>query len=176
MCNFLSAVVLKNGDILMHPMIDSHSELVEYFKLPDTSQHIRHFVKVELTPTTDESWLDPSLWTFRLDEERKPSWWDDEASAKAEADLRRRASAMIINDDKTPLIVDGCWIVGTKGKIREVRSGRIVRMCGGTLTAMRGGTLTAMGGGTLTAMGPRAELGKQARAYYDSLQAAKGAR
>jgi hypothetical protein len=152
MCSFLSAVVLKNGDILTHPMIDSHAELVEYFKLPDTSAHIRHFVKVELRPNTDESWLDPSLWTFRLDEENKPAWWDDEMSAKSEADLRRRATAMIINDDAHPLIVEGCWIVGTKGKIREVRSGRIVRMCGGTLTEMRGGTLTEMWGGTLTEM------------------------
>jgi hypothetical protein len=45
MCNFLSAVILKNGDVLMHPMIDSHSELIEYFKLPDANRDIRHFVK-----------------------------------------------------------------------------------------------------------------------------------
>ncbi len=166
MCNFLSAVVLKNGDILSHPTIDSHSELVEYFKLPDTKAHIRHFVKVELTPNIDESWLDSSLWEFRLDEETKPAWWTDEMSATAEADLRRRAQAMVINDDKTPLVLDGCWIVGTKGKIREVRSGRVMRVCGGTISEVRGGTIVGP-------VGPYAKVDKSADPFIASKQEPK---
>ncbi len=152
MCNFFSAVVLKNGDVLSHPMIDSHSELVEYFTLPDANAHIQHFAKVELTPTTQESWLDPSLWAFRVDEPVVPVWWTDELAAQVESEMRRRVAAMIITDDSHPLLVDGCWIVGGEAKIREVRSGRIVRMWGGTLTEMWGGTLTEMWGGTLTKM------------------------
>lgn len=35
MCNFLSAVVLKNGDVLTHPLLDSHSDLVRYYSLPE---------------------------------------------------------------------------------------------------------------------------------------------
>lgn len=44
MCNFLSALVLRNGDILTHPMIDSHSELVEHFKVPDATHTHQHTV------------------------------------------------------------------------------------------------------------------------------------
>lgn len=57
MCNFLSAVVLRNGDVLTHPMLDSHSDLVRYYKLPDTRVYHQHFAKVELTPV---DWLDVS--------------------------------------------------------------------------------------------------------------------
>ena len=31
MCEFLSALVVKNGDVLSHPLLDSHSDLVRYF-------------------------------------------------------------------------------------------------------------------------------------------------
>jgi hypothetical protein len=133
-CNFFSALVLQNGAVLTHPMLDHHSDLVRYFKLPDTSQFLHRFAKVKLTPV---DWMDVSTWNFRLDEETRPQWWDDIA-ASAEAELRKRASAMILRDGEHDLIVDGCWIVGGTAKIREVRSGRIVRVTGsahlGTVT------------------------------------------
>ena len=53
MCNFLSALVLRNGDVLHHPMLDSHSDLVRHFEVPDTREHHQHFAKVELTPVGD---------------------------------------------------------------------------------------------------------------------------
>ena len=87
MCNFLSAIVLRNGDVLTHPMLDSHSDLVAYYALPDTTAHHQHFAKVELTPV---DWLDPTTWRFRLDEETAPSWWEDVATG-VEAEMRRRA-------------------------------------------------------------------------------------
>ena len=125
MCNFLSALIVRNGDILTHPMLDSHHDLVTYFKLPDSNGHIPRFVKVELTPT--DNWLDPATWKWQVDEETLPRWWEDGLAVQAEAALRRRAKSMIVTDDRT-LIVDGCWIVGGKAKIRDVRSGRIVRV------------------------------------------------
>ncbi len=144
--------MLKNGDVLTHPLLDSHSDLVRYYQLPDGHQHHQHFAKVELTPgATDESWLDPSTWNFRLDEETKPGWWDDVA-VTAEQTLRDRARAMIVTTGRKDLILEGCWILAGDAVFADVRGGRIVRMLGGTLTAMRGGTLTAMRGGTLTEM------------------------
>ncbi len=50
MCNFLSALGLRNGDVLTHPMLDSHSDLVRYFKLHDNTAYLDRFAKVELTP------------------------------------------------------------------------------------------------------------------------------
>lgn len=71
MCQFLSAVILRNGDVLTHPMLDSHTDLIRYYKLPDTTAYHQHFAKVELTPV---DWMDPATWTFRLDEDTAPSW------------------------------------------------------------------------------------------------------
>lgn len=124
MCNFLSALVVKNGTVLSHPMLDSHSDLVRYFKMPDTSAHHQHFAKVELTP---DDLMDVSTWRFRLDEDTTPGWWEDVA-ARAEAELRKRAGAMILRAGEHDLIVDGCWIVGGTAKIRDIRSGRILRV------------------------------------------------
>ena len=153
MCNFLSALVMRDGSLKMHPMIDSHSELVEYFKLPDAKPFIQHFAKVELTPdyTSNDTVLDVSTWKFRLDEESEPQWWAD-VSERVERDLRARAERMILRSGDHGLIVDGCWIVGGDAKIRELRSGRIVRLCGGTVSAISGGTVSEIWGGTVSAI------------------------
>ena len=146
MCNFLSAVVLRNGDVLTHPLLDSHSDLIRYYELPDTRAHHQHFAKVELTP---DDWLNVDTWKFRLDESTAPGWWDD-VKASAEATLRDRAKRMIITTGRKDLILEGCWILAGDAEFVNMRGGRIVMMRGGTLTEMCGGTLTAMWGGTLS--------------------------
>jgi len=125
MCQFLSVLILRNGDVLHHPMLDSHADLVAYFKLPDTQVH-QHFAKAELTP---KDWLDPSTWAWRIDEESRPGWLDD-VEQQAEAKARVIAARMIITEAVIPprLIVEGCWIVGGNGIVRDVRGGRILRV------------------------------------------------
>ena len=126
MCNFLSVLVLKNGRILHHPMLDSHADLVAYFNLPDDTPFLERFAKAELTPV---DWLDPSTWKWRIDEAMRPQWLED-VEATAEAATRAIAKKMILTGDtKIPrLIVDGCWIVGGKSVVRDVRGGRIIRV------------------------------------------------
>jgi hypothetical protein len=124
MCQFLSALALKNGDVLTHPMLDSHSDLVTYFQLPDDTAHHQHFAKVELQP---QDWLDVSTWQFRLDEETEPGWWPDVAGP-VEQTLRDRAARMILREGEHRLIVDGAWIVGGTAVVRDVRAGRIMRV------------------------------------------------
>lgn len=142
MCQFLSAVILRNGDVLTHPMLDSHTDLIRYYKLPDTTAYHQHFAKVELTPV---DWMDPATWTFRLDEDTAPSWWDDVATG-VEATLRARAEKMILRGDHD-LIVDGCWIIGGAAKIRDVRSGRIMRVQGSAQIHRVGGSAQIHGVG-----------------------------
>lgn len=137
MCQFLSGIVLRNGDVLTHPLLDSHSDLIRYYRLPDAHAHHQHFAKVELTPV---DWLDVNTWQWRLDEETAPGWWSDVAG-QAEATLRDRAQRMIVTTGRRDLILEGCWILGGDAEFADVRGGRIAHMCGGTLTAMRGGTL-----------------------------------
>ena len=128
MCQFLSLLVLRNGDVLHHPMLDSHADLVNYFKLPDDRAHHQHFAKVELTPAAD-TWLTPDLWTWRIDEPARPAWLDD-VEARAEAKARSIAKRMVITEamDAPRLIVDGVWILGGTGVLRDVRGGRIMRV------------------------------------------------
>jgi hypothetical protein len=105
-------------------MLDSHVDLVTYFKLPDETAYIHRFAKVELTPV---DWADASTWTWKVDEPTLPAWWSDVA-ARAESTLRSRASRMILKDGEHTLIVDGCWIVAGTAKVRDVRSGWIRRV------------------------------------------------
>ena len=126
MCDWLSALVVSNGDVLTHPMLDSHVDLATYFKLPDENVQIPRFVKVELVP---QDWTDVSTWNWKIDQDTLPAWWSDVAN-QAEATLRARADKMILRDGEHALIVDGCWIVAGTAKVRDVRSGRIMRVQG----------------------------------------------
>ncbi len=145
MCNFLSVVILKNGHVLHHPMLDSHSDLVAYFDLPDDTAFIERFAKAELTPV---DWLDPSTWQWRIDEAMRPQWLDD-VEAKAEAATRAIAKKMILTDETNipRLIADGCWIVGKKGVVRDVRGGRILRVQDSATIRDVGGSATIRGVG-----------------------------
>ena len=124
MCNFLSGLVLRNGDILTHPMLDGHADLVTHFNLPDTDAYVQHFAKVELRPV---DWGDVATWEWHLDEQAAPSWWDDVAGG-AEAELRARAARMILREGEHRLIVDGSWIVLGTAVVRDVRAGRILHV------------------------------------------------
>jgi hypothetical protein len=140
--------VLKNGDVLTHPLLDSHTDLVRYFELPDTTAYHQHFAKVELTPA---DWLDPATWRFRLDEDTAPGWWEDVAT-QVEATLRDRARSMIITTGRKDLILEGCWILAGDAEFVDMLGGTLQRMDGGTLQRMDGGTLQRMDGGTLQGM------------------------
>ena len=124
MCQFLSALVVRNGDVLTHPMLVSHTDLVQYYRLPDTQLYHQHFVKVELVP---DDWLDVSTWAFRLDEDTAPGWWK-EVSAGAEEHLRRVAAKMVLRDGEHWLILDGAWIIGGTAIVHDVRGGRILQV------------------------------------------------
>ena len=128
-------------------MLDSHSDLVRHFKLPDTTAHHQHFAKVELTPTGD--WLDVTAWQFRLDEPTVPGWWADVAE-QVEATLRARADKMILRTGEHSLLVDGCWIIGGDAVVRGVRAGGLARVSGGTISDVRGGTISDVWGGTIS--------------------------
>lgn len=131
MCNFLSALVLRNGDLLHHPMTDSHSDLVRYFRLADKTA-CRHFAKVELMPPTDKDgrpdYARVGDYALRVDD-TEPAWFDEHRNA---VDKRMRAivKAMIVDDDSVPLVLDGCRILIKGAKVEEARGGRILAMTG----------------------------------------------
>ena len=124
MCNFLSVLILRDGSVRHHPLLDSHSDLVRYFEISDTNAHIPHFAKAELTPV---DWADAATWLWKIDERVRPIWLDD-VEAAAEQETRAIAQRMVLKDVERTLIVDGTWIVAGNSKIRDVRSGWIRRV------------------------------------------------
>jgi len=116
--------VLKNGDVLHSPLLDSHSDLVAHFNLPDTTAHHQHFAKVELTPPADWiGWEDLGNWQFRLDEDTKPGWWDD-VKTGAEESVRNIIRRAILPSGERPFLLDGLALIGPGVIVRSMRGGR----------------------------------------------------
>jgi len=125
MCEFMSAIWTKQGDLLCDPsLIDSHEDLIALHGLRDEG-HLgaggRDWIRVEFTPPDDGSKIaDVSLWNLNIDEETMPCWVDRDV-------IRERCAArvqrMIVNEDK-PILVGGPFII-VRGKIDKV-VGRII--------------------------------------------------
>jgi len=154
MCNFFSAIGLRDGGILWHPMLDSHSDLLVYHGLDDTADHQNKFVKLELIPY---DWMDPETWDFKIDEQTKPVWCTDEWSASARASMVAIAKQFVIRDGTRKLLVDGVWIVGGKADVCDVRAGRIIRVQdSATVRDVRGSA-------TVSDVGPNVMLDESAK-------------
>ena len=128
MCSFLSALILRNGDIVMDPEhTDSHEVLIASLGLQDTGETIagRSFVRVEFTPGDDIAAIsDLSTWRLRIDEESSPDWVDlDLIRSKLEDRIRR----MFVTDHRL-LLLGGCWILTGSAVVDKIVSARIVLM------------------------------------------------
>ena len=88
MCRYRSFLVIRPStegarpDILWHPGVDSHSDLIEKFKIRErasASAQDQFFARIELTPAsfTLSGILAIDKWTLELDEEREPVWWPE---------------------------------------------------------------------------------------------------
>src|SRR3990167_2588278 len=109
MCNWMSGIIVaKNKKVLWHPDIDSHTELLEHFKLKDETNS-PNFVRVEFSPE-DGDFLnhDFAKWKFKTDQDFKPDWYDKEKAK----DLMLSAAKKMISDRFV------------SGKIKEIKEGR----------------------------------------------------
>jgi hypothetical protein len=123
MCNFLSAIVMRNGDIFCDPEhTDSHDDLIKANNLRTSDVAERGYCKVEFT--AGEDMLDPAGYTLRVDEDTTPKWWAKHKDA-VEANLRARIERMIVVDERE-MLLGGCWIVGKSAIVRNVKTCRIV--------------------------------------------------
>ena len=98
MCKFLSAIVLKNGDIICDPEhTDSHSDLVAAFNLRDDDQYVDRFVKVEFTPPINaenlSDYSDVANYAFRVDERGEPDWFGELLDRWPDCPFARAAAA-----------------------------------------------------------------------------------
>ena len=130
MCRFMSAIFLKNGDMIADPEhTDSHDVLARAHGLSQTSlQALRHeFIRCELVPV--ESYVDVESYAFTVDESEVPSWADTDFQAKAAAKMRAAVRRMLVSDTKDVLL-GGCWILHGDAQVSEAVRVRIVVMLG----------------------------------------------
>ena len=79
MCNFKSAIILKNKIILAPEGNESHSDLLESLNIKDTKTNaMRTFVRAELVPPNNNKAEDVDKWKFRVDQDITPDWYDED--------------------------------------------------------------------------------------------------
>jgi len=127
MCRFLSALVLRSGDIICDPEhTDSHEHLIEAHGLSDRG--LDAFVRVEFIPV-DQNFVDVSSYKLVVDEPGRPDWFESALEERIIESLRDRVRRMIVEDERR-LLLGGCWILGPHAVVRVVVNARIYCMVG----------------------------------------------
>jgi uncharacterized protein YjbI with pentapeptide repeats len=126
MCNFMSGIVLKTGDIICEPdFTDSHEDLIQFAKINDneTALHGQFLCRFEfIPPKNTETILDLATWELKADENVIPDWWD---TVKVRKYCERKVNSMFITDARD-IVFGGCWILsGNSASLKKLVSGRI---------------------------------------------------
>ena len=129
MCNFKSALFLKNGDMVESEHTDSHESLILSAELRDNSEFFQYFVRVELNPPEDLNNIsDIKKWRFKVDQLDTPDWWS-KIKNNCEEKLRTKVSKMILVNEKKNILLGGTWIL-VNSNIQEVHNSRIISIHG----------------------------------------------
>ena len=170
MCEFLSAIVMRNGDILTHDATDSHELLAKHFKLVehrDSDKGVNGWVKVEFCPPNHE-YDQPDRYVLRIDEDCAPAWWDAEMVEKVTGSLRAMIERMIVSANEE-LLLGGRHIVASGKRVGQLVAGTAIACDSSTVTACGSSTVRAYGSSTVTAYG-----NSTVRAYGNSTVTAFG--
>ena len=127
MCEFISALVLRNGDLVCDPEhTDSHEDLVDSIGYADKGNDA--FVRVEFLPP-DGNYADANAYGLRVDEDVKPDWFNDALEQRIIESLRDRVRRMIVADERR-MLLGGCWILAAGANVRRAVKARIFIMLG----------------------------------------------
>ena len=123
MCNFLSAILMRDGTLHCAPeYTDSHETLLAAACIRDGYAQTDRFVRLEYLPPDDPTQLDQ--WTWRVDEPSAPDWLTDEVREDTERQLLSRVKRMLVTDERST-VLGGCWIICDGGRINRLVGGRI---------------------------------------------------
>ncbi len=125
MCEFKSAIVMRNGDVLHNPWTDSHEDLIRLYKLRDTKGGV--FARVEFKPKNLEDIADPKKYLLTIDEYICPEWFNEDMKAKVSDRMRGWINSMIVSGD-ADLLCGGVYLLAKGAKIACVKNCRIVVM------------------------------------------------
>jgi len=135
MCQFLSALATKDGQVLhASEYTDSHEVLVRYFGYTKNDLQLhddrRIFVRVEFTPPADlDCVTDVKKWRFKLGENVAPAWFNAKIEGRVQSKLKSIVQQMLIGKDKD-VILGGCYVLHSKARIAVVGGGIIRLMLG----------------------------------------------
>ena len=120
MCKFLSAIGLKNGDIICDPSIDSHEDIIQLHSLKESK--MRNWVRIEFYPENDEDLGDLSKYELKIDDSHFD--WIDKIRDKWISKLKAKLKRVIITED-TFLLSSGTYILSGKILINKLLYCRI---------------------------------------------------
>ena len=128
MCNFISGLFFRNGDIVSaSEYTDSHEILKRAAKAGRASLagHLAEMepVQWEYTPPDNLKLAgDLSKWVLKVDQKTVPAWWDEKTVREW---CERRVESMFIREERGTLL-GGCWIcLGKKATINELIGGKL---------------------------------------------------
>ena len=124
MCQFLSGIGFKNGDVFTSDYTDNHENMIEAWGLKEKFDN--GWVRLEYTSDT---LTDLSTYRLNIDESYIPSWVTEEIKEKWERKLKTRAKRMILLVGEINCLLGGKYVVGGDVKINNVISSNIV-FCG----------------------------------------------
>jgi len=133
MCEFVSAIVKPNGDLVCRPEAsDSHTDLLAHAGIVDRTCDTA--CCVEFFPDDKTDIFEPAKYVLRVDQGRRPSWYSEEMEARTRESLRDRVRRMVITEDRE-IILGGCWLVAP-GVTIERAVGCRIPVCAGKLLSV----------------------------------------
>ena len=123
MCEFYSAILKQNGDILHNPFTISHEDLIDEFNLDDTKLS-GSFVRVEFVPK-DNNFSDIDNYQLNVDESEIPDWYES-VKEKAYRKLRLIVKNMIITGERN--IIIGKAVILKDAKISKLKNALVYYM------------------------------------------------
>ena len=141
MCQFISAIVKRNGDVFCQPeYTDSHEDLLDSLGLQDNGNE--GFVRIEFIP--GEKIDDPKTWNLKLDETNPPDWWTPDLSERVRDYMISLVGRHIVRESRN-ILLGGWWILTDGAEVTRVNGARIYAMLGSSsVTMMRGSSSVMM--------------------------------
>ena len=77
MCEFKSAIILRNKVVLAPDGNESHSDLLDKLGIDDNRMNaMKTFVRAELTPKKGDRSSDVDTWIYKVDQDIVPDWYE----------------------------------------------------------------------------------------------------
>ena len=128
MCEFFSALVTRQGEMIWDPATDSHTDLIDSCGLRNVEDsECSYFAKIEFTPSSRDKADEIDGYTLRVDEYNEPGWFDDEMRENIIKKCRSIVSRMILTGEHK-CILSGKYIIGKGAKIGRTVNSNIVAM------------------------------------------------